>query len=90
MVSPLGTIPGTTKAGIAVTSVDNAAMKAQAAKVAAALDATTKDPSSPYYQAPDETGRAPSSVAPANLAATEARMAAEAPTTVEGGGQAAH
>jgi len=84
---PVAVIPGT---GIAVTSVDHKAIQAQAAKVAAALKADSENPNSPYYQAPDETGRAPASVSPASFQAAEARMAAEAPQVLEGGGEAAH
>lgn len=85
VVTTGGTIPGT---GIAVGSVDPNAIKAKAAKIAAAIKADNENPDSPHYIPPEESGRAPSSVSPAAFQQASARMAEEAPQAVEGGGEA--
>jgi hypothetical protein len=62
-------------------------LKAQAAQVAARLKETSNNPLSSYWQAPDETGRAPASVGQAVVVPQQQVQAA--PVVMDGDGEAA-
>lgn len=85
-VQPPGTPPGGT-VGIPVASVSQDQLKAQAAKVAARLKETSDNPLSSYWQAPDETGRAPASLDQAVIVPQQQVQAA--PVVMEEGGETA-
>ena len=85
---PMGTpshpIPGSANhpPGISVASVDQNAIQARAAQIAAGLRADSQNPNSDHYQFADESGRGPASISQATVASVQARVAEEAQQSV--------